>query len=145
MEAKGDVEGKVYFTSSVIYNDHQQYMEKTGKTYTYDNLIFCKRFRINGKNECKFSNYHQSICRFYLNAKLFLPIEIERITLYEVIVKEKVVPFLEVEDEVMKQAYDEAKLAVPKDEQIANVTYSVVSEGNFTRVDCFIEVEMSLI
>lgn len=143
--AQGEVLGKVYFSSSIIYNDHQQIFERTGKTYTYDNLIFCKKIRVNGFNNSKFLNYHQSVCTFYLNAQLFIPIEIERVTLYEVEVKEKIVPFQNVEEEVMKRAHEEAQKQVPEGCEITNETYSVVTEGNYTRVDCFVEVEMSLI
>ena len=145
VDAKGKVMGKVYFTSSIIFNDHQQYLERTGKTYTYDNLIFCKKLRLYGANKSKFLNYQETVCTFYLNANLFIPIEIERITLYEVMVKEKIVSFETVEDEIMKRAYDEALLKVPENETVSNVSYSVVTEGNYTRVDCFLEVEMSLI
>ena len=144
-EALGEVEGRVYFTSSIIYNERQQYLERTGNSFTYNNLLFINKFRIYGQNKSGFLNYESEIRSFYLNANLFIPIIVEKVTIYEVEVKEKIVPFSTVEKVIMDRAYDEAFKKVPKNEEINNVTYSVVTENNYTRVDCFIEVIMSII
>ena len=62
---------------------------------------------------------------------------------YEVI--NDIVEFETVEKDVKKKLYDEVVLNVPNNAKILNVYYSVVKEGDFTRVDCFVEANVSLI
>ena len=69
---------------------------------------------------------------------------VEEITYSELVPQNKLVPFSEVESKILNQAYELTLELVKNKDKITNVTYSVVSEGNYTRVDCFIEVEMSL-
>ena len=63
---------------------------------------------------------------------------------YETEIVDYVVPFESVEKEVLKECYNEALKQIENADGILNVTYSVVSEGALTRVDCFIETEILL-
>lgn len=143
--ASGKVEGKVYFVSTLIYNEVQQFTEKTGNKCTMQNINFCNIFSIKGRNNCNFTSYIAEKCDFYVSKNYLFPIKIEVVTFYEVTIKEKIVPFEEVETSVTGKAYSEAIKKVPDPSKITNVTYSVVKEGQYTRVDCFVETIISLI
>lgn len=143
--ADGKIEGKVYFVSTIIYNENKQELRKTGKVYSISNINFCNIFSIKSKNLCPFSNFLVEKCDFYLTENFLIPIKIEKLNFYEVEVFDKVIPFSEVESSVLDDAYNQAFLTVPNKDSITNVTYSVVSEGFYTRVDCYIETNISLI
>ncbi len=137
--ASGKIEGKVYFVSTIIYNENQQYTERTGNTYKLKNINFCNWFKINGQNKCGFASFEVEKVKKYVATNLVFPIAIEEEIYYEVQIKTKVVPFETVESSVTNSAYNEALKLVPNKDNISNVTYSVVKEGPYTRVDCFIE------
>ena len=63
----------------------------------------------------------------------------------EVEIKNKVVPFEVVEEKVKKDTYAQALSRVPANAEMGAVTYSVVTEKNYTRIDCFIETVIDLI
>ncbi len=142
--ASGKVEGKVYFVATQIYNENQQYAEKTGKSYKVRNLNFLNLFSVKGKNRCPFSNFIVEKCDFYVAPNYLLPLSVEEDVYYEVEMKSKTVPFEEVETEVLSAVYNEALKQIDDKDKITNVSYSVVKEGQYTRADCFIEVIISL-
>lgn len=143
--ASGLVEGKVYFVGTVVYNENQQYAEKTGKTYKTKNINFCNLFIVKGKNRCTFSNYLVEKCDFYISPNYLFPIKVEEFIYYEVEMKERIVPFEKVETNMTTSAYNEALKNVPNKDKITNVTYSEVKDGPYTRVDCFIETVINIL
>ncbi len=143
--AKGIIEGKVYFVSTIIYNENRQYTEKTGNSYRVRNINFCNLFKINGKNKCPFQSFVLEKSNTFITENYLLPVYVEEETYYEVEIKNKIIPFEEVESQITNSAYEDAIKKVPDKEKITNVTYSVVKEGSYTRVDCFIEAEITLI
>ena len=142
--ANGKIEGKVYFVGSVLHSEKQQYYQKTGNNVTKTSLkIFNKN--LTKQPKClEFTNYLEEKCDFLLT-NLFLPIKKEVITFYETEIKEKIVLFEDVENEIKKQAFDSAISQLPAESQYQNVTYSVVRDGLFVKVDCYLEVVLSLI
>lgn len=142
--ASGKVEGKVYFVSTIIYNENQQYLEKTGREYKVRNINFLNIFSIKGQNRCDFSSFVTEKCDFYVSKNYLFPISVTDEIYYEVEIKSKVVPFEEVETSITGKAYAEAIKKVPDPSKVENVTYSVVKEGSYTRVDCFVETIISL-
>lgn len=143
--ASGKVEGKVYFISTYIYNENQQYSEKTGNVYKVRDLNFMHLFDVKGKNMCPFSNFIVEKCDFYISPNYLIPITVKENVYYEVELKNKIVPFEEVETDVLNSVYNEALKQVSDKSKITNVSYSVVKEGPYTRADCFIETIVSLI
>lgn len=142
--ASGKIEGKVYFSSGTIYNQNQQELVPTGRTMKVRNIRFFKFFTLKSKKICDFSAFSTTKCDFYLTKNYLFPFVVEEITYSELVPQNKLVPFSEVESKILNQAYELTLELVKNKDKITNVTYSVVSEGNYTRVDCFIEVEMSL-
>ncbi len=143
--AQGVVRGKVYFTGTIIFNENQQTIEKTGKTFVTRDYIILNIFSIKSKENCTFSNYLTENCDFYLNQGFGFPIKVTQTIYYETYIRNLFVPFESVEEEVKSQAYDLAYLQIDTEGEITNVTYSIVREDNIIRVDCFIEVECDLI
>lgn len=142
--ASGAVKGKVYFVGTQLYNERQIKIEKTGNIYCLKNYKLFNKYLSKQTNKCNFTSYLTQKCSFYISDKYFLPIICEEIIYYETVVKEEVVAFKSVENEIMEKAYLEALKKVDDEKDITNVTYSIVNDGEYTRVDCFIEVEISL-
>lgn len=142
--AQGEVKGKVYFVSTVIYNENRQFIEKTGNIFkTRDYSILNKTF-IKDQNKCTFSTYLTEKCSFYISYNYLLPILCTETIYYEANIINKIIPFEEVEQDILSDAYSEAYSKVPDKNAEMNVSYSIVKDGAYTRVDCFIECEVSL-
>lgn len=142
--ASGKVEGKVYFIGTVLHSEKQQFYQKTGRNVSKVGLkIFNKN--LTKQPKCfEFANYFEEKCDFLLTNS-FLPIKKEVVTFYETEVKEKLVLFDDVESEIKKQSFEDAKSKMPSGVQCQNVTYSVVRDGYLVKVDCYLEVVLSLI
>lgn len=142
--AMGKILAKVYFTSTKIYNSNQQEIVQTGnyqvsRTYT----IFGKNLS-NDNFECKFTHYLEKNCVFYLMRNFFLPIVCTEKIYYETEIVEKTIPFDDVKEEIYADLYDEARSLLPESATESGTTYSVVTEGTYTRVDCFIETILNI-
>ncbi len=142
--ASGEIEGKVYYNASIIYNENQQYLERTGNKYVVRNIVLFNKLKLNHGKKPIFNNFETEICDFYLYDQYLVPIKIQEITYYEMSVKERIVPFKDVEDKILNDAYNDALRKVEDITKISNVTYSIVTEENYTRVDCFIETIINL-
>lgn len=143
--ASGKIKAKVYFTSTYIYNENVQDLIFTGRFEVKKDYVILNKFHVNSNKLPKFSNYITKKCSFYLTKNLFIPIVCNETMFLEVEVKNKVVPFEVVEEKVKKDTYAQALSKVPADAEIGTVTYSVVTEKNYTRIDCFIETIIDLI
>ena len=143
--ASGKITAKVYFTSTKIYNQNQQNLICTGKTYKVRDFLICSKFWIYGKSHCNFNTYLVENCSFYVGKNLFLPILCRQTIYKEVYMEEKVIPFEAVEEEIKSEVFKEAKSKIKDNSEITNTTYSIVTEGDYTRIDCYIETVMDLI
>lgn len=143
--ACGEVFGKVYFTDYIIYNEIQIVKEFSG------NFIESKRISIFNKilgkqvKNVGFSKYLEENCVFSVSKNMFFPISIVKTKYREFEYMEKVVKFESVEEELKQNLYNEVLKKVQNKDKITNVTYSVVTENNLTRLDCFIECELNLL
>lgn len=143
--AKGKIQAKVYFTGTKIYNEKQQEIIYTGNYFVDKSYSLLKKNLFKTSNKCNFSKYLVKNCGFYLMPNFFIPIYCREDIYYEIEINEKIVPFEEVEDSIKNEVYDIAAMQIPINSQKENVTYSVVKEENYTRVDCFIEVVLDLV
>ena len=143
--ASGNVTGKVYFSATKIYNENQQKMELTGNVFEIRDYLIFEKIIAKDRKICDFKVYNVEKCDFFINKNLFIPIKCEVTKYYETRIVDEVVPFSSVSEKVKSEAYIEAKSKILDESTISNVTYSVVSDGNYTRVDCFIEAIVSLI
>lgn len=145
-QSSGVIEGKVYFSASEIYNENQQIVTFTGRRFYNRKFKLFQKTLINDTKTNIFSQYLSKKCVFSLNKNLFIPIICEEEIVYEVEIKNKIVPFLEKEDEIKMRLLDDVKrLAGDEFFRENNVTFSIVRDGSYVRVDCFFEIEMSLI
>lgn len=142
--ADGKIEGLVYVVATKIYSENVVSYRKTGKKHVLKNYKLFDKYIIKTKNMCKFSSYLIEKCDFYLTENYFLPIVCEEFVFYETVLEEKIVPFETVEKQIMNDVYNEALKMVKNVVDIKNVSYSVVKEGGFARVDCFLEVNAVL-
>ena len=143
--ASGEIIAKVYFSSTKIYNENQQEIIYTGNILETKDYFVCGKIKLFDKNSCNFNNYLVEKCIFFVNKNLFLPILCEKTVYREIQINNKIVPFESVKDDIKNQVFEDAKTKLPYGTEIVNVTYSLVSERNFTRVDCFIETKINLI
>lgn len=143
--AQGQIKAKVYFTATQIYNENQQEMIYTGNYSVQKKYTVCNVVRFERGKPCKFSQFTTKKCGFYLNTNFFLPIYCEETIFYEVNIKDKFVPFEDNESKIKEETYSAAFSKIPQGAEVGNTTYSVVREGNFVRVDCFIETIIDLV
>lgn len=143
--AIGKVIAKVYFVETKIYNQKQIKKQKTGKTEVFYNYKICKINLNKMQKRSNFSEYLIEKCDFYINDRFFIPIICEQIKFYEVELLEEIVPFEIVENNIKNELMNAVKKKVGENKFINNVTYSIVSEGDFTRVDCYAECEIDIL
>lgn len=143
--AVGKIYGNVYFSKSKIYNEIKQTKKFTG------NYLVNKYYSLFNKNLFKsenintFSNYLEKNCVFYITENCVLPIKCLSKYYFEYEIIEEIVGFEGVEEEIKNELYADVVSTIPTDAQILNSYYSVVKEGTLTRIDCFVEVNLSLI
>lgn len=143
--AEGKVFAKVYFIGTAIYNQKQIEKQKTGNYEIFrDYSIFTKKF-IKQPKKCRFAEYLVKKCDFYISDNYFLPILCEEFLFEEVRLVEKIIPFSSVENDIKKQAYELALNKIENSNEVKSVTYSIVEEGDYTRVDCYAECEIDIL
>ena len=142
--ASGKIKGKVYFTATKIYNENQQILNYTGKEYILKDYVIFDKFIIKDRNLCNFKQYLVENCSFFITKNLFIPIKCNKTIIKEVSVENVIIPFSQVENEIKDNLLKEAKQKIQDENTITNITYSVVNENNYTRVDCFIETLIDL-
>ena len=144
-QASGIACGKVYFSEYEIFNENQEIVTFTGRS-------FCNRdFKILQKSILKdiktntFSQYLTKKCVFSLNKNLFIPIICEEEIIYEVEIENKIILFKDNENEIKERLKNKLKQVVGDVFDEGKISYSIVRDGSYVRVDCFVEIEMSLI
>ena len=142
--ASGKILAKVYFTSTKIYNENRQEIIYTGKEYVIKDFVINQKFKINGKNYCNFDKFLVEKCDFWVSKNLFLAIFCQKTTYKEIEIIEKQISFEDVKENIKQELFEETKSKFNSDSEITNVTYSIVSEGSYTRVDCFVETIIDL-
>lgn len=139
------VKGKVYFSSTKIYNQRKQNKVFSGKYTLLRNVNLFNINLIKSRNTCNYSKYLEKNCVFYLFDKYLIPIKINETYCFEYDILEEFVEFEKVETEIKKQLYDEVILKIPEKAEIENCTYSIVKEGDLVRIDCYVEAIVDLV
>lgn len=143
--ASGSVKGKVYFTSTKIYNENQEIIEYTGNYQTFREFSVFEKKLVKQQNICTFSKYMVKKCDFYPFDGYVIPLSCKLIYCYEYELKDKKIPFEDVESEIKLELYQKTLDKVPIGGVVNDYSYSIVKDGMYTRVDCFIEAIVSLI
>lgn len=143
--ATGKILAKTYVTTTKIFNENRQEIKYTGNIYTIKDFLIYPNFWIYGKNKCSFSKFVVEKRSFYVNKNLFLPILCIENIYREIEIEEKNVPFESVKENIKDELLLEAKQKVSGNSEISNVTYSIVTEGSYTRIDCFVETIVELV
>ncbi len=142
---QGEVKGKVYFSSTFIYNEEQEVFVETGNVISQKVYNIASFFDINSTSPVAFKNYKTEIIEQRVVKNLFLPIIEKKYIYKEVEIKEKLVLFEEVEEKIKNDLKEEVLKKLPVGATYENITYSIVKENNYVRVDCFVETEIDLI
>lgn len=143
--AQGDIKGKVYFSASRIYCEKQEKFVKTGKVFETSAFNFANLITYSAGDICAFENYQLEKQTEVLIKNLFVPVVKEKYIYHEVKLEEEIVPYSQVEDEIKNSLKKEVFAKIPEDLWPKDVTYSVVKEGDYVRVDCFAEIIISLL
>jgi hypothetical protein len=145
--ASGKITGKVYFSDYLIYNENQVVKEFTGRViektgFEILNKTLSKSVKIND-----FSNYIEEKCVFCVSKNNFIPVNLVKFVYREFEYKETKIAFElmenDLKEKIYKVVYD--KIDAKNKDKITNVSYSIVSENNLTRLDCFVECEIDLV
>lgn len=143
--ASGKVLGKVYFTATKIYNEKQQKISYTGKTFKIKEFLVASKWNIYSKAVCPFKKYEVENREYFVTKNLFLPILCHERVYKEIEIGNIIVPFEDVQEKIKVETLTQAKSKIEDEKTITNVTYSIVTDGGFTRVDCFVETIINLI
>lgn len=145
IEAKGEVFGKVYFSSTRIFNEKQSKEVETGKIFETDSISILGLFNLKNEEDCEFKNFKLEKQKHNIFQNLFIPIEKTKYIFREIKIEEEFVSFESVEDAIKEELKIETLAKLPELATAKNITYSVVKEGELVRIDCFVETEISLI
>lgn len=143
VEAKGNVlpraniVAKVWYVGTDIHNCNQTVLVETGNTTTSVSLKYNSKTLINGTT-CDYKYYRAETSNKYIT-NLFLPIIKETIVYKELELKEQYIPFETVKQQVLLKSKQDA---LNKSSGSAiECTYSIVTDGDYIRVDCFLLAE----
>jgi len=143
--ASGKVEGKVYFSSTRIYNEKQDKKVETGNVFETEIIKFANLVSLGTSKTCDYLNYRLEKVTENVIKNLFIPVVKERYVYKELTIVEEIVPFSQVEENIKLELKNEVLNKIPIETEPINITYSVVQEGSLVRIDCFAEVIISLI
>ena len=143
--ANAMVNGNVYFSSSYLHNRINQKIKYTGKYIVNKKFSLFNKILYKTQNMNQFSNYLTKKCDFYIMENYLLPIKCQSEYLFEYKIIEQIIEFEELENDLKEKLYNEVYLKIPKNAKVLNTYYSVVKDGNLTRLDCFIEANVSLV
>ncbi len=136
--AVGTVMAKVYYMSSIVYNENIERLKPTGNVKKQSVLeLFGIKFGVNNLPGYKY--YETKVNKISPFKNFILPIfstEYEYVEMAKVV---KFVPFEEVEADLKEQAKSLAMQNINSACQIINIDYTIRREGNIVKVDCFIE------
>jgi hypothetical protein len=139
------VKGRACFSTSKIYNEKQQSIVYTGRYFVNHGVnIFNKKLYKQRKNNT-FSQYLTKKCSFYLCENYFLPIFVESEYIFEIEIEEQIIPFEECEIDIKRELANELKKNSAVDINDNDISFSVVRDGSYVRIDCYAEVETGLI
>lgn len=135
VKPKASITAKVWTTGLAVYNQNRQMLKRTGKSYTHVgyNLLGIK---LETKINCPFGYYETVTTNNYLAPNLFLPIEKITTIYWEVELIEEYIPFEDVKAEIYAKAKADAISKIKGSPE--ECTYSIVTEGDVVRVDCYL-------
>lgn len=141
--ASGKVKAKVYFSDYILFNERQIIEEFTGRECEFNRvLIFNKNLVECGLNH-DFVSFKEENCVFWLSKNTFIPVSFVKTKYRETALKEVFVPF-ESQEEILKENLKNKVLNKLSSKDVFEVTFSVVREDNFVRIDCSVECELDL-
>ena len=142
--ASGKILAEVLFEDYLIYNENQIVEKFTGNEVIETNVSFYGKVLFKSLSNNSFSNFKKENCVFCLSKNLFLPFNFNKIIYKEIVLEEVVVPFSEKEDELKMELKNSLLKKIDAGFMINDVSYSVVTENNMTRLDCFVSIELNL-
>lgn len=142
--ASGKIVAEVLFEDYLIYNENQTIEKFTGRTETKQYLLVFNKKLFKPSEKIDFINYKEENCVFYISKNMFLPIGFNRVIYKETCLEDTVIPFSVKEEELKNSLKNELLKKIDDSFVINNISYSVVTEENLTRLDCFVSVDLNL-
>lgn len=145
--ASGKIKAKVYFSDYLIYNENQVVKEFTGRVVEKTGFEILNKTLSNSVKINEFSNYIEEKCVFCVSKNNFIPVNFVKFVYREFEYKETKIAFELMENDLKEKIYKSVfdKIDAKNKDKITNVSYSIVSENNLTRLDCFVECEIDLV
>ena len=131
---RADIEARVWNVGTAWHNSKTNKLVKTGNVYKTNAIKFANAVIVPAKSS-PFELFEKTMSEKYLTTN-FLPIKVETTIYEEVKMTEIEESFEDVRAEIFQKAKNEAlkqTVGTP-----IECTYSVVTEGNITKVDCFL-------
>lgn len=127
---------KVYYSGMSIHYANTEVLEETGKTYTTTALTIFNKTLLKEDN-CPYKMADKVVSSSYIT-NLLIPLKKVTVTYKELRLTSKYIEFESVKQSVMEKAKAEALKQTNGSPR--ECTYSIVTEGDVTRVDCYLEV-----
>lgn len=141
--ASGKVMAKVYFGDYILYNENQTVKEFTGKEIEcFSVSLFNKSLYKSALNN-DFASFEEENCVFWLSKNTLIPVLYIKTKYKETILKDVFVPFDE-QEEILKENLKRSVMEKAFGFDVKDITFSVVREENFVRVDCSCECLVDL-
>mgnify|MGYP004643284409 CR=1 FL=1 len=128
INAKANLCLEVDFNYTIEYNENREIYEDTGNTFVYSNYSL---WGLNFKKSktCPYKNYRLEKQEYYVLNSMFLPIKKTRYRYFEQSPKPAYVPFDEVKESVIRDAYLELD-NLARGQKIFDKKYNIVKVGN---------------
>ena len=137
---RANIIAKVWYTGMALHNCNQMVLKETGKTFTTTSIqVFGKTLL---KHKSSPFKYYSSKTNSSYITNMLLPIKKVSQTFFELELVQEYIAFNTVKANVLAKSKQDA-LSKTKGTPI-ECTYSVVSQNNTVRVDCFLLVEEQL-
>ena len=142
--ASGCVKGKVYFVSTRIYNKKQEKIRYTGRFETMRQISLFNKILYKQRKNINYSKYLTKKCGFYLSNNYILPLFCEEYYFFEYEIETEIVEYQDVKEKLKIELYNDVLKKIPQNSNVDRISYSEVFDGDYTRLDCFVEVNIDL-
>ncbi len=132
-----------FYHESTIYNESQISYNRTGNTFTVNNLEIFNKSTTSSKT-IPFSLYESETHKRFAFLNLFLPVKLSTTTYYELKAIETIVPYASMEENIKLNLTEKTRSLLPPNAEERNITFTTFQEGSRYRIDCYIETYLTI-
>lgn len=133
---RANITAKVWYIGTAFHNCKQMVLTSTNNTFTSTKINVCGKTIINDE-PCEYQYYTATTKKSYI-CNMFIPVTKITTTYTQMQLVEEYVPFDNVKETILAQSKNDALSKTNGSAQ--ECTYSIVSQGDIVRVDCYLLV-----